>query len=350
MTQVGYCPPMLPDKSATHVAGDSDDSDVEVIQPKAVKSPTRVNGSLGKSLENVAAELNDPPEFFKYTVETVGANRRKISAVNHDSLSRKKGLLVKPRLKLFIKNACEFTGGVFKLKPRTTAELLNIGIKDFFTGPVPKFERSAVVPRKAPAKKEEPPKEAAPPKQSKGKSSSKVDHFEEAIKSAVGEVKQQKNDQQSAKKAALIQKQIEEQKAAEKEAQRKELERQKEELKEWKKPRDDLLCDDLAPLPEFPVVQLPDGIPVSCYGDLFCVLEFFRSFGSHLKIEEEYPAGVTLTDLCKILLTTQVEGPLFGFLKILCDVVFELQGAEDGDEGMVGFRCFLYSFLYPVLR
>lgn len=61
-------------------------------------------------------------------------------------------------------------------------------------------------------------------------------------------------------------------------------------MREWNKPRDDLLCDDLAPLP--PTVAVPP-ILAPYFGDIVMVVEFLSVFGEHLGMENSFPEGVS---------------------------------------------------------
>lgn len=62
-------------------------------------------------------------------------------------------------------------------------------------------------------------------------------------------------------------------------------------LREWNKPRDDLLCDDLAAHPtsvEVPPILAPH------FGDIVMIVEFLSTFGEHLEIENTFPDGVSI--------------------------------------------------------
>ena len=71
-----------------------------------------------------------------------------------------------------------------------------------------------------------------------------------------------------------------EEKAKEKERKKEERRLVTELLNEWKKPRDDLECDDLKELPEFASVHC--RIPNNLFGDFLSLLEFFHGFSGLL--------------------------------------------------------------------
>lgn len=62
-------------------------------------------------------------------------------------------------------------------------------------------------------------------------------------------------------------------------------------LREWNKPRDDLLCDDLQAFPASLFVP-PRLSPY--FGDIIMVLEFLSVFGEQLGLESRFPDGVSL--------------------------------------------------------
>lgn len=62
-------------------------------------------------------------------------------------------------------------------------------------------------------------------------------------------------------------------------------------LREWNRPRDDLLCDDLLPFP----ASLPVPSRISPYfGEMVMLAEFLSTFGEHLSLESRFPDGMSL--------------------------------------------------------
>ncbi len=54
---------------------------------------------------------------------------------------------------------------------------------------------------------------------------------------------------------------------------------------EWKKPRDDLRCDDLSVLPQFAPFKLPLTISTKQFNAVLCVSEFIHSFADMLAVK-----------------------------------------------------------------
>lgn len=73
-------------------------------------------------------------------------------------------------------------------------------------------------------------------------------------------------------------------------------------LREWNKPRDDLLCDDLAPFPTSIVVP---PILAPHFGEIVMVVEFLTTFGEQLEIENTFPDGICLGE-CSVMVHQNV--------------------------------------------
>ena len=122
-----------------------------------------------------------------------------------------------------------------------------------------------------------------------------------------------------------------------------EKERKKEEKKllgeimaEWKKPRDDLECDDLKELPRPKPVHC--RLPNHLFGDFLGLLEFFHAFADLMEIYDDFQNGVTFELLEDALVASETPGgPLFQILKFMLEVLFELQDGED-EEARVDTR------------
>ena len=117
----------------------------------------------------------------------------------------------------------------------------------------------------------------------------------------------------------------------------KEKERKKEEkklvaelLSEWKKPRDDLECDDLKELPKTSPVHCK--IPNRLFGDFLTLLEFFHSFSALIELEDTFSGGITFDLLEKALVDSDSpRGVLFELLRFMLQALFDLQQEEDDD-------------------
>lgn len=62
-------------------------------------------------------------------------------------------------------------------------------------------------------------------------------------------------------------------------------------LREWNKPRDDLLCEDLSPFPSSITVPAILG---PYFSEIVMVVEFLSVFGELLGLENRFPDGVTI--------------------------------------------------------
>ncbi|VDO95551.1 unnamed protein product [Soboliphyme baturini] len=130
-----------------------------------------------------------------------------------------------------------------------------------------------------------------------------------------------------------IKEQIKKAKDEEKERLRSLKRQEREALVEWKKPRDDLLCDDHAPFPPLPYVVLPPSIGAEGFGDCLSLVEFTNSFALSLELEDYFPDGpFTVSALYEALFDCDVNGPFSKLCMMFLQHIFLLQEQEDGDE------------------
>ncbi|KAH7693095.1 bromodomain containing protein, partial [Aphelenchoides avenae] len=107
--------------------------------------------------------------------------------------------------------------------------------------------------------------------------------------------------------------------------------REREEQLMWKKPRDDLLCDDLEPLPDFCPIQLPGWFAPEMFGDLLSVQNFLHCFSE--VIVGDGSAKYSFPELVKAVLEPWT--PTSQFLDIvtmLLQIRTKCADDEDGDE------------------
>merc|ERR1711936_645423 len=115
----------------------------------------------------------------------------------------------------------------------------------------------------------------------------------------------------------------------------KEKERKKEEkrlvtelLAEYKKPREDLECDDLKELPK--TLPVHCKIPNHLFGDTLALLEFFHGFSNILEVKDSFSGGISFHDLEKALSeSNSPKGGFYEILRFMLNVLFELQQEED---------------------
>lgn len=101
---------------------------------------------------------------------------------------------------------------------------------------------------------------------------------------------------------------------------------------EWKKPRDDLECDDHRLLPEFVPIVIPAFLSDDDFGECLKILEFLLSFDEILNLKETFPDGVRLTYIYEALTNCDPQGPLTELVSLLLREIFRNQAEEDGDE------------------
>ncbi len=119
-----------------------------------------------------------------------------------------------------------------------------------------------------------------------------------------------------------------EERAREKERKKEEKKLFTEIMSEWKKPRDDLECDDLKELPKPTPVHC--RLPNQLFGDFLSLLEFFHGFGETLEIFDSFPDGITFEVLEEACVTSDsIGGSLFDILRFMLQCLFDLQDGED---------------------
>ena len=119
-----------------------------------------------------------------------------------------------------------------------------------------------------------------------------------------------------------------EEKAREKERKKEEKRLLTEMLAEYKKPREDLECDDLRELPKaFPVHC---RVPNHLFGDFLSLLEFFHVFSAALETKDSFSDGITFTTLEKALAESDSpKGGYYEILRFMLQALFDLQQEED---------------------
>ena len=119
------------------------------------------------------------------------------------------------------------------------------------------------------------------------------------------------------------------------EAKLKEKERKKEErrlltevMSDWKRPRDDLECEDLKALPKPKPVHC--RVPNHLFGGFLSLLEFYGSFTELMEVKDSFPSGITFDVLESALRPVDSPGgTLFDLLNFTLNVIFDLQHQED---------------------
>lgn len=100
-------------------------------------------------------------------------------------------------------------------------------------------------------------------------------------------------------------------------------------MREWNKPRDDLLCDDLAAFPSS--LTIPSRLS-PYFADVVMINEFLSVFGEHLGLESRFPDGVSLDIIERALFETDINGPLSDLLCFFLAAIFACTEEEEEEE------------------
>ena len=105
-----------------------------------------------------------------------------------------------------------------------------------------------------------------------------------------------------------------------------------EDLRLWSEKREDLLCDDLKPL--------PTPIPIECdieerhFGDSILILEFICVFQDYINdFHNWFPSGISLELFSQILNETSINGPFGDLLRTLLGTILMSHVDYDPDNG-----------------
>ncbi|GFY57665.1 bromodomain adjacent to zinc finger domain protein 1A [Trichonephila inaurata madagascariensis] len=292
----------------------------QVILPeRAAKSPTKVENSKPKKPKDI------PPSKIKY--EVVNYSTGRTTVVKPDCMSRPKGTYTKPRNKLFLKHHTHPKDGEWKVKDQVLEkeQLDEFQFSEVFCGPLPSYTAtqekkktnvSDKVEKTHSAKKSINETPGSGKKTVQGKLNFKKETAEDKKKSidkqAVSEKQRIAAEKERLKKELLKKQKIEEEKERQKQEKLNERLKKKEQKKimteymnSWKKPRDDLECDDLKDLP--PPVPVDCNIPQNCFGDAIMILEFLNTFEKQVQVKDIFPQNVSFEQIEKALTETDIQ-------------------------------------------
>ena len=120
-----------------------------------------------------------------------------------------------------------------------------------------------------------------------------------------------------------------EEREKEKERQKQEKNKQKEYLKELKKPKEDLECENLNDLPKATPIQ--SKITQEMFADAVMILEFLNYFGELFEIKEDFPTGFNFELLENALFSKSCDSALCNLLLFYLDSVFKCYDEETFD-------------------
>ena len=258
---------------------------------------------------------------------------------------------------LFLKNIMELgKDGNFCVKPDIAEKhkVSSLTFTELFSGPMPVFEITKRVKSILPSFTSKNKKDASSSKRKNGKKVGKgqgtLDSWMKGDGSSKGgssgvkkqtaaemdaEMKRIREQNERFKeemrqRAEEAKKRKLEERAREKERKKEEARLLKEVLNEWKKPRDDLECEDLKALPKPSAVRC--RIPNKLFGDFLALLEFFDCFKDVLEVKDSFGAsGVSFDTLEKALTDTESRNETFEILSFMLQALFDLQNEEDDE-------------------
>ncbi|CAK9304282.1 unnamed protein product [Gordionus sp. m RMFG-2023] len=301
---------------------------VKVIPP----SKEEISKSLKNSFTSNPNEMIDPNKQFhplanlyKYLVKEMNAPNTKSLIVKAHSICRQKGLYTRVKNKLFLKQhtTLEKRTRVVKEEWVKKYNLNNLEFSNIFTTELPEFSNT-------PSKK----LYTLDSTESKGDIDSSRNANTKVSNKSTLLVSYEHNNNEITKRKLSPEEEADnqrlldmEQRKVEREQKREEVKAKAEYLKAWNKPRDDLECDDLKPLP--PSSKIPTYLTGQCFADALVVLEFIASFGELLDVKDNFPDGLSFDQIERALLSDESNGPYFELLQFFLSSIFHLQSEEE---------------------
>ena len=255
--------------------------------------------------------------------------------IDAEDIRREKGTYTREKNLLFLKNLVSLIDdGHLKVSPsiRKKNQLDDLKFHDIFAGPEPVFEVSKKgkcgPPKKATGTLDgwvTKPKASDIKKQLLEQKQEQKKIKKQTAAEIEAEMKKMKEQQERFREE--MKKRAEEAKLKKIEDKAKEKERKKEEkrlitelLNDWKKPREDLECEDLKELPKtLPVHN--NSIPNHLFGDVLSLLEFFHGFSNLLEVSDSFGDGINFHVL------EQALGKEF-FIQLINSLVVEVPTQE----------------------
>ncbi len=226
--------------------------------------------------------------------------------IDAEDIRREKGTFTREKNTLFLKNLVELddSGNLILQKSiRDKYKIQDLTFTDIFAGPEPIFEvtkRGKTGPqRKSQGTLDGWVSGSGSKNSSKGSSGGhKVKKQSAAeIEAEMRRMKEQNKrfKEEMAQRAEEAKKKRMEEKAKEKERKKEEKKLVAELLAEWKKPKEDLECEDLKELPKVHPVHC--SVPNHLFGDFLSLLEFFHAFSAALETRDSFSGGITFKTL-----------------------------------------------------
>ncbi|XP_012164359.1 bromodomain adjacent to zinc finger domain protein 1A isoform X4 [Bombus terrestris] len=286
-------------------------------------------------------QYHPPAKLFRYEVEQLDSGDSDVSQlmiVEAAQVRRRKQHYSKERNKIFLRQLCEQNeNGIWIIKDSVLQKygINKVRFDTIFAGPPPDFTSRIKKPVKH---KQESIDKFLTTDVSKQKLIEKPNPLKKVNQGGVDIKKFRKPRMNGKFKEDLKAKALEE-KAKRKEERVLQNERKKEEkqksaalaayIRQWNKPREDLECEDLSPIPEATPVK--SSIPNEKFGDSVMILEFLEFFNEELEVSAYFPNGFTLDLLEKALLLKETSGPWSDLLQLLLANIFKYQTDEEDE-------------------
>lgn len=144
----------------------------------------------------------------------------------------------------------------------------------------------------------------------------------------------------SGKAVADFKQRVKEEKDAEKERAKEEKKRKMREKTAYNKKREDLICNDLKPLPRFPKLEIPEWISNAEFEDYLFIFQFFNSFKQLLPLKEIRGSDeVQFSDIIIAIKCNDPQNSSFAdLLRVLLSIRTDIADEEDGDEADINNR------------
>ncbi|XP_076235164.1 ATP-dependent chromatin assembly factor large subunit isoform X2 [Calliopsis andreniformis] len=286
-------------------------------------------------------QYHPPAKLFRYEVEQLDCGDSDVSQlmiVEATQVRRRKQHYSRERNKIFLRQLCEQNeSGVWIVKDSVLQKygISKVRFDTIFTGPPPDFTSRIKRPVKH---KQESIDKFLTSDISKQKTLDKTDPLKKVNQTGV-DIKKFKKPRVNGKFKEELKAKALEEKAKRKEERVLNSERKKEEkqklaalaayVKQWNKPREDLECENLSPLPQPTPVNI--SIPNEKFGDCVMILEFLTFFYEELEVSSYFPNGFTLDLLEKALLMKETSGPWSDLLQLLLSSIFKYQADEEDE-------------------
>ncbi|XP_024873934.1 bromodomain adjacent to zinc finger domain protein 1A-like isoform X1 [Temnothorax curvispinosus] len=310
---------------------------LQVIVPTEQQIKAYMNEN-GRSLQE--HYYHPPAKLFRYEVEQLDSGDSDVSQimiVEASQVRRRKQHYSRDRNKIFLRQLCEQNdSGIWVVKESVLEKygINKVRFDTIFAGTLPDF---TVRVKKSVKQKQESMDKFLTSNVSKQKTLEKADPLKKVNDTAV--VKKFRKPRTNGKFKEELKAKALEEKAKRKEERELKSERKKEKkqklaalaayMKQWNKPREDLECEDLSPIPEPTVIKC--NIPNEKFGDFAMITEFLEFFNEELEVSVYFPGGFNLELVEKALLTKEASGPWSDLLQLLLSNIFKYQAGEDNE-------------------